>query len=67
MQGIQEHLSANGRNIYCQTPTYIQEFFPSNALDSFQERSQILISCNPEYGAKQGIFLIMSGLLMLLV
>ena len=51
-------LASNGIEVYAQTPSYINAFSRLNHQLHIQEdKLQILVSCNPEYGAKQGHFI----------
>ena len=58
MRCIQKTLASNGIEVYAQTPSYINAFSRLNHQLHIQEdKLQILVSCNPEYGAKQGHFI----------
>ena len=51
-------LDSIGIELYAQTPSYINQFSRSNNyVSKQQEKLQILVSCNPEYGSKQGHFI----------
>ena len=51
-------IESSGIELYAQTPSYINQFSRSNNyVSKQQDKLQILVSCNPEYGSKQGHFL----------